>query len=66
MAKHPSLQRPAHSVSILGIGLGERLDSRAKWKRLFSLLGGLETKLFRSFSSLILRLDCFVLEGWWR
>ncbi|EXK37910.1 hypothetical protein FOMG_08450 [Fusarium oxysporum f. sp. melonis 26406] len=66
MAKHPSLQRPAHSVSILGIGLGERLDLRAKWKRLFSLLGGLETKLFRSFSSLILRLDCFVLEGWWR
>jgi hypothetical protein len=45
---------------------GGRLDSRAKRKRLFSLLGGLETKLFHSFSSLILRLDCFVLEGWWR
>lgn len=49
MAKHPSPQRPAHSVSILGIGLGGTPDSRAKRKMLFSLLGGLETKLFRSF-----------------
>lgn len=63
MAKHPSPQRPAHSVSILGIGLEGTPGFAGQKEEVIFTSWGPETKLFRSFSSLILRLDCFVLEG---